>query len=907
MAFMRKNDIIKIFGLFISGLLVLAGCAGIAEPDYRDGDYGYVQFKLYKEASYVTKAEGEDETVLEYLADATKIQVILNDGKRNISQTLVLNAPEGNAAEYGLRSDKMKLLSGKYRIFSYILYGKLDQRIYESSPASNSLMKSEFTIVPGGLCVHDLLAAAQPRGSVKFTLVKDTSAFVPQTKANSRPREYTFDEIKAVDISLRDGEDNIVTFKALPVKFSMHFLENEDQTDGYRTSTAVCDSLLFLPAGVYTIDNYVAYSDKSARSGYILEVNENVLPIPIEISDNVTTEADVPVRLYQDDEYIKDYYALKAIWEALDGRNWYYSGEDYPDGANWDFNKDVDLWGDQPGVSLHSNGRVALISISDFGFRGELPEEIGVLTELTELYLGTHNDANQNEFDPTLSSGTRDRMERHKQYLSAKYPPVQFSEPIARALKEHDKSIPEVAMYETMTEDQLIDRNTGRMRIQPKDAVAGKLYNGLTKIHPAIWTLDNLERLTIANGLLEEFPEKPLDMSEDKGLAVLTDLEIYNCSRLKDPTKALKAMPSLISLNISQNSQNLAPQDQYDPNQLLHSLADEDSRSAKKIQILYMNNAKLTKVDGKKLSAMKSLGLLDLSDNEITEITAFGKDVNLVQLHLNNNQITEMKRADNGEPFCGLADVETFSVRNNKLTEFPDIFDADSKFGMVTADFSYNNISRFAGYDEKGEKIGENKGIYVETLTLANNPIEVYPMMFRDTDSKVAYINMRGCGMKEIPDSAFTYDNAIYLTSFDFSYNKLKDLPKDFHSGNIPYLYGLDLSYNSFSIHPFEQFDMKGLTVFALRGQRNDKGERCLNEWPTGVYQHTGLRGLYLGSNDIGVVDDIISTLCYYLDISDNPNIVFDASDICYAWQAGAYILLYDKTQEILNCDLMLQ
>jgi Leucine-rich repeat (LRR) protein len=464
--------------------------------------------------------------------------------------------------------------------------------------------------------------------------------------------------------------------------------------------------------------------------------------------------------------------------------------------------------------------------------------------------------------------------------------------------------IPETAMYETMTEEQLIDRETGRMRIQPKDAVAGKLYNKLTAIDPAIWSLDKLERLTIANGLLEEFPKKPADMDKDKGLAALTDLEIYNCSKLKSPIDALKAMPALISLNLSQNNPDWAGEE---ADELLHSLAAEDSRSASKIQILYMNNAGLTKVDGKKLSSMKSLGLLDLSNNEITEVTAFGKDINLVQLHLNNNKITQMKRAENGDPFCGLADVETFSVRNNRLTEFPDIFDAKSKFGMVTADFSYNNITRFAGYDEKGNKTGDNKGIYVETLILANNPIEVYPVMFRDTDSKVAYINMRGCGMKEIPDSAFVYDNAVYLTSFDLSYNNLKDIPSDFHSGNIPYLYGLDLSYNSFSIFPFEQFDMRGLTVFAIRGQRNEKGERCLTEWPTGVYQHTGLRGLYLGSNDIGVVNDIISTLCYYLDISDNPNIVFDASDICYAWQSGAYILLYDKTQDILNCDLMLQ
>jgi hypothetical protein len=64
---------------------------------------------------------------------------------------------------------------------------------------------------------------------------------------------------------------------------------------------------------------------------------------------------------------------------------------------------------------------------------------------------------------------------------------------------------------------------------------------------------------------------------------------------------------------------------------------------------------------------------------------------------------------------------------------------------------------------------------------------------------------------------------------------------------------------------------------------------------------------LYLGSNDLGRIDDTISTLIYYLDISDNPNIIFDASDICYAWRVGAYILIYDKTQQIRNCDYMLE
>ena len=890
---------IRNFILSALSLALLFGCANVQEPDYTEKDYGYVQFKLYKAASY-TKAG--DDKVLAYLADATKIRVTISDGKQTINQSLVLNSSNPESAEFGLRSDKMKLLAGNYRIVSYILYGKMDEQIYESSPSASPLMESEFTVQPGGLCVHDLLAETQQRGKIRFTLIKD---FVPATKANDKVREYTLDEIKSVDIALRNSQDRVTLFKALPVKFSLHFADNDDPTDGYRTSSSVCDTTLSIPAGEYTVDYYVAYDDEKGKS--LLERNENVRLdgeiVKIVVEDNVTTEADVPVRLNESEAYIQDYYALKAIWEALDGPNWYYSGEDFATGINWDFNKDCDLWGDQPGVSLHSNGRVALINVSDFGFRGALPAEIAQFTELTELYLGTHNDSNQNEFvDKTLEPGTANRFERHMEYLSGKYVPEQMSEPIARALKEHDRFIPEISMYETKTEAQLIDRETGRGIPQIKDASVGKLYNGLTAIDPAIWTLDKLERLTVANGRLVDFPTKPAGMESGKGFLALTDLEIYNCGYLNSPKDALKDMPSLISVNLSQNNQNWSADE---ANELLHSLAS--GKSAKKIQILYMNKSNLTRVDGSVLRNMTSLGLLDLSNNNITEVTAFGSDINLVQLHLNNNKIQSLSRGDGGEPFCGMADVETFSVRNNRLTQFPDIFDSKSIYGMASVDFSYNDITHFEGYDESGAKTTGSKGIYVETLTLANNPIKVFPDYFKETDSKIAYINMRGCQLESFRDSCFCYPNSVHLTSFDLSYNRLDDLPKDFHAGNIPYLYGLDISYNKFSIFPYEQFDMAGLTVFAIRGQRDDNGERCLTEWPEGVYQHVGLRGLYLGSNDIRVVNDRISTLCYYLDISDNPNIVFDATDVCYEWQIGMYYLIYDKTQTILNCDLMLQ
>ena len=883
-------------------LALLFGCANMQEPDYTEKDYGYVQFKLYKAASY-TKAG--DEKVLAYLSDATKIRVTISDGEKTINQSLVLNSFNAESAEFGLRSDKMKLLAGDYRIVSYVLYGKMDEQIYESTPSSSPLMESEFTIVPGGLCVHDLLAEAQQRGKIKFTLIKD---FVADTKAGAS-RKYTFDEIRSVDIALRNSQDRQFVFKALPVKFSLEFAEDVDKSkyeNGYQTSVSVCDTTVSILAGEYTVDYYVTYDDVKGKS--LLERNDNVRLageiVKFTVKDNETTDADVPVRLDESDEYLKDYYALKVIWESLDGPNWYYSGEDYATGINWNFDKELDLWGDQPGVSLHSNGRVALINVSDFGFRGTLPAEIAQFTELTELYLGTHNDANQNEFDETLNPGTANRFERHKAYLSGKYVPEQMSEPIARALKEHNISIPSISMYETKTEDQLFDKVTGRSLLpQLKDAAVGKLYNGLTAIDPAIWTLDKLERLTVANGLLKEFPKKPDYIADkDKGFAALTDLEIYNCRDLKNPQDALRDMPALISVNLSQNNQEWSSEE---ANALLNSFAN--GRSARKIQILYMNKANITKVNGNELRKMTSLGLLDLSDNKITEVSAFGPEINLVQLHLNNNQITSLSRGENGEAFCGMADVETFSVRNNKIKQFPDIFDAKSLYGMASVDFSYNDIASFEGYDEKGVKTSGSKGIYVETLTLANNPIKVFPDYFKETDSKIAYINMRGCQLETFRDSCFCYPNSVYLTSFDFSYNRLKDLPKDFHAGNIPYLYGLDVSYNAFTIFPFEQFDMAGLTVFAIRGQRDDKGERCLTEWPTGVYNHVGLRGLYLGSNDIRTVNDKISTLCYYLDISDNPNIVFDATDVCYEWQVGMYYLIYDKNQTILNCDLMLQ
>ncbi|MGN0188200.1 MAG: DUF4458 domain-containing protein, partial [Candidatus Cryptobacteroides sp.] len=712
--------------------------------------------------------------------------------------------------------------------------------------------------------------------------IKDYSGFTsPVTKASDT---YTFDEIKYVDLTVRKtGTIHSYSFEKLPVSFSIHFDEDDYESEefGYQTSSLQCDSLLSLPAGDYNVTAYKVY-DKEKN---LKESTTSPSASPFSVSDNETTEADIKIALHETDGYIQDYYALYAIWKALDGENWYYSGENFPKGSNWDFNKSPDLWGDQPGVSLHSNGRVAVIDLSDFGFRGDMPKEIGELTELVEIYLGTHNDNNLLNFDPTLkdNGSGASLLERHKQYLHLIHPATQMTEPIARALAENNISIRETELYENYSESELIDAKSGRQfDIAPMDIVHGKVCNGLLSLPEEFCNLVNLEKINIANGLLKSLP------SNMGNLKNVTELEIYNCAEMKEFPVQIADMPSLVSVNISNNAQWSSTEADKGFKALAEGVC------ASKIQIFYARENNLTCVPAS-VSNMKNLHLLDLALNKITDVAPFGRDVMLTEAYFDNNMIESFPQG-----FCGVELLETLSAKYNKLKLVPDIFSAKSKYILISLDFSYNEIEGFendgAGY----------KGVNVGTLTLVGNRIIKFPKCIAESGSKISYINMRACNLEGFEEGCFVGENMYYLTSLDFSYNRLTSLPDDMNATNLPYLYGVELSYNRFSSFPYTILDCSGLTVISIRGQRDANGGRCLKEWPSNIGNHRGMRALYIGSNDLQKINDSISYLIYYLDISDNPNIVFDASNICYYWQRGAYYLIYDKTQNIIGCDAML-
>ena len=880
-------------------VLALCGCT-VNENDYRETEYGYVQFKLYKEASYNADASKQSraaQSTLDYLADVSKIGVtMLYDGK-TITQYLPVYAADNDAAEYGLRSNKLKLLVGDYTTTVLILYDNKDKELFRKPVTQNN----KFTVVAGGLVYQDLTVDVVKRGKVKFTLIKDMSHFEVDTLTTTKStraavRQYTFDEIKYVNLTVKSqSTGKETTFEELPAKFSLHFDTDDDQSgaENYKTSSIECDTLLSLEASTYRV---VAYKTFDSRK-VLLEEERNPVVSEFTITDNETTKAKVKIALHEADEYIKDYYALYQIWKSLDGDNWYYDGESYPRGMNWDFNKDIDLWCDQPGVQVHTNGRIAAIDLSNFGFRGEMSPAIGQLSELIELQLGTHNDTNS-IYDPSLDKSKSlsdiqaNRRKYQREYLMQIHQPVQMSEPLAWGLDYHNITIPATSLYKKYREEQIVDRHTGRQfDIVLHDMNHGTQVNGLTKLPKEIGTLAKLERLFIANGLLTELP--PLD-----GLVSCTDMELYNCFKMKDFPMTLADMPALVLLNISNNKQWSSEQ----INKGMTAIAKGKSQGT--LQVLYIRENNLTEI-GEEFGNLKQLGMLDASYNKIKSVASLGSDISIADTYLDYNEIEHIP--DN---FCALTNgfnsVDNFSVSHNKLRKMPNFFSANSDYRISSLNVSSNLLDNDSFKYDDGSQY---KGINVVTLTMSLNPgITKYPLAFADTNSSIAYILLNACEIDEIPKGSFRHKRAIDMMSIDLSYNNLSDLPEsDFHAGNMPYLYGFDASYNAFSSFPWEPLDSFYLTVFSLRGQRNAAGERCLTEWPTGIYKHTGLRGLFLGSNDFGRIQDTISTLIYTLDISDNPNIVFDASDICAAWSAGLYLLYYDKSQNIQNCDAMLK
>ena len=850
------------------------------------GQYGYVQFKLYKTASDNKQDAAETRAVekLEYLSDAHKIKVLLKYDGNTIVQTMVLNSYDAENAEYGLRSDKLRLLAGDYSFVGYTLYDKLDKELF-SKDVSDCVIK----VVEGGLTVQDIYTTAVERGYVSFKLVKN---WLPETRLAKEGDEYPFSNIKCVDITVQ----NTFTKETTTIKkVAVNYVEDFDTVakPGYNKeiSYALCDTVVWLKAGTYCVKNCTTYSDKKGRS--FLATEYNTTSETFDVYDNKFTEdVNVPVNLSETAEYIKDYIALKEIWEALDGENWSYAGDVEARGVNWNFNKDIDMWGDQPGVGLNSKGRVESISLEGFGPKGVVPDAIGQLTDLKILYLASHSDLLGGHL---FGRVTHDMTEADKKSLR-----MDYAEKVLK--KDFRLGLSDMWQKTIELDETQLPLKKG---VSLKGIHFGDMTNGLVGISKAIMRCTQLEQFFIANSPIthkdffrEINEDSPYYAEKDaltwEKMTNLLDLEIFNCPNLTAlPMEMLANLPELQMLNVSSCKGISGEQLKADWETFING------KSGEKIQVIYMgfNNLKEFPVESE-LRKMVKLGMVDCTNNQIEVLHPFGKNINLAQIYLDYNKIKKIPVSPEDGYFCGYTQLESFTASHNEITEFPDIFNAKSAYVFQSVDFSYNKISSF----ENGDNF---KGINASQVNLSDNNLKTFPAVLFKTGSPMSYLVLAGNGMEKIPAGSLKGSNAWQLEALDLSYNYLSSLPDDFYSTTLPYLSGLDLSFNSFAEFPLKPLDISRLQRYFVRYQRDKEGNRILKDWPTGLYQCPSLTYFCVGGNDLRKIEDTISPYILFFEIADNPNISIDLSSVCDYIRMGYYMLVYDITQDIRGCDAL--
>lgn len=896
----------KLYSIYLLPLIVsiltiglVTGCSD--DDEALQSQYGYVQFRLFKSASFegaTTRATDK----LESLSSAQKIKVVMEHNGTTVSQTLPLNAYNENNAEYGMRSEKLQLVVGAYKVIGYYLYDKQDI-VLLAGPGGDD---NEFVVVGGGLQEKALAVDAVPRGTVTFKLTKE---WLPATRAAG---EYLFSDIRFINVTVMNTFNRVTTeLKDMKVTYKEDSKKNEisgNPDNKYMDiGVATCDSAVWLPAGTYQVVAYTTYT-KSGSTKKELET-QPVRGEPFVVKDNELTEdANVPIQLKETAEYIKDYIALKEIWKALGGENWkYYGGsvDNSVHSSNWNFNKEMDMWGDQPGVDLDNNGRVTGLSVAGFGAKGFVPDAIGQLTELRTLSFGTHSETlsgrkfGEDELTPDMSEEQKQRIRMHYKRTFLDYDPrLNMSELIQDAINRNPKMKP-------------IKKNS---RITLKDTQIGTLTNDIRFVSKAIMRLTKLQALFFANSPFtqddiatkwakEDSEYAKQYMNEDLSwskMESLTDVELYNCPNMTRLPEFIFDLPDLQLLNIACN-RGIESGDILTDWQ---KLADDED-TGPKIQILYMGYNNLEAFPPHdSLKKMVKLGLLDCVHNNIKDLNPFGTEVKLTTLKLDYNQIEEIP-----DDFCAFTDqVEGLGFSHNKLKYIPNIFNAKSVYVMGSVDFSYNEI----GSEGKNIKCGmsEFKGINASTITLSYNQIEKFPTELFASGSPISTIDLSNNKMTSIPEYSLkpkegNYKNTYLLTTIDLRFNKLTSLSDDFRATTLPYLSNMDVGFNCFSKFPTQPLNSSQLQAFGIRHQRDAEGNRILREWPTGITTCPSLIQLQIGSNDIRKVTETLTSKLWILDIADNPNISIDVTSVCPYIEAGMYALIYDKTQDIRGCDAL--
>lgn len=837
---------------------------------------GYLKLRLVPQAA--TRASLDD------ISDAKKAEITLLylDKDLTVTQPLALSSvPEG--ADLGLETEKLALQPGKYQLLNYTLYAAIVPGREQAEELMSVYPDEEiiYTVNAGHITEGNVQVKATTRGKVYFDLLKDLSTNYqeymeeanrhPATRSiDQEPELFHYEDVKSVDLYVRKKGTT-----QRPQLKTLNNIYTSSDDDFLHTDT------ISMEAGEYEITEFRLYSEDKITlllAGTLTDTYMKVAPY-------TCSEASFTVTFPANMNSIQDYIALYNIWISLEGpTEWSYNGESFPIGANWRFaGRPIDEWGNQPCVELDNSGRVKTLDLGSFNPVGDIHEDLGKLTELVALWLGTHNDLSGVENDADMYC--LNTYELHRKGVDLRANRMQIAKERLALLHPSPAS----TIYTPKNKPAFTYAKSGTY-----DVSQGSIANRITSIPETIGNLKQMNTLFIANGRLTELPDALADLPE------LTDLEVYNCSFKKFP-EVLKKMKHVVSLNFSCNA-TMDPDDLHDGlNEFILSCKDE-------LQILYVSSCGLEKFPMALKEATK-IGLIDMTTNRLTELPDTDRKLAPVQAFFDDNKITVLD-----DEFCETDDIEKFSISNNRLSVFPNLFKdgAESDYRATDVNFSDNHIVRFAdGF----------KGINAETFTLTKNWFgrnpqwkkkgrRLFPDDLAKTKSQISYLLINNCEIDSLPPEAF--QGLETLEALDLSGNNLRYLPTEFSLRSIPFLSGLNLSFNCFSKFPTKamEFIMNKLYLNDQSDIINGKEVLCLKQWPTSLNSYPGyatLRLLDVSNNDIQkITEDAFPTLLATFNVAGNVNIEMTVpSSICSMISAGKFVLGFDSSQYILGCPVL--
>lgn len=797
-------------------LLLIAGGTACSTDEVTEptGEYGYVQF-------YITKAKLKSNVVLDSLADARQVEVLFSFKNQDILQTIPLKGDEAY-----LTSEKLSLLVGDYVVKQYKIYDGSGKVLQTGEPSTSSLKVEKNVISNFAMSVNAVL-----RGKVGFVISKDYSLLKSTSEVVNKPIEL-YQSATQMNITLQDPMGAIVNLSRLKLKMKGDL------------QLLATDTLVTLVAGKYKCLNYTLLDYDGKTLAY--EVPESRF---VQVEDFTQKVDTLPIQLART-AAIEDYYALKAIWDKMDGANWGWQIlEVYPAGTNWNFNKPVDAWGKQPGVYLGATGRVKAINLGAFNPKGAIPEELGQLAELEALWLGASSDRAAASYSATYSKpNTQERFDAYRNWLTRYY---HTSTKYAANFSLRDKM-----------DGKTYEIATYRDEFAP--------MNGITALPKSIGNLKKLTALFIGNNHISTLPD---EIAQCEGL---TDLVLYNLP-LKEFPAVIGKLPNLAALGASFCDLNNANSDQG-----LKALCN--GPAGKELQLLFLDNNYFETLPAE-FNKLTNIGLFDLSYNQLKTLPSMGNAVMPVILLASNNRIASLP-----DDLCNLIDIETFDVSYNQIRNVPRIFNASSLTAATAVLLNDNLI----------EEIPDDfPGFRTEELYLSNNRLTTLSKAI--IKSEIFNLVVRNNRIETLP---MEIGDMRTLIALDLEGNRIQELPRSINVLNMPILKGLSLNFNRLSYVSSYLFYMTNLGTLMISSQFDENGKRTLKELPSDLVKAYGLRVLIASGNDLRSFPTMPYML-NYLDVSDNPNIQLEIPYyICERIAEKTFKLVADEDQIITGCGL---